>query len=179
MASPITRVPEMVLEWFPTQEALWALGRRHPDDPVPRQNSILGRAGILSSTVGANHTPVVLDRAKRRTALSRAIEVKQSVEDRAEATSFRCFEKYQDGWVNGSGYAIVSMMQTTQRRHRNDLAVGVGSPNHRSACRRILRQPEVGPIHVVMENTFGHQTLQLSLVEKSGAGQFDQGHFSS
>jgi hypothetical protein len=52
---------------------------------VPRQNSILGRAGTPSSTVGAYHTLVVPDRAKRRTVLSRAIEVKQFVEDGAEA----------------------------------------------------------------------------------------------
>lgn len=67
------------------------------------------------------------------------------------------------------------MMQTTQPRHRDDLAVGVGSHNRGSACRRLLRQSEVSPILVVVADIFGHQTLPFYILDLKADWDFGEG----
>ena len=64
-----------------------------------------------------------------------------------------------------SGREIVTVMQSTQSRHRDDLAIGASSIFRLAAGRRSLRQREMSSILVVIADVFSHEVFQMALVD--------------
>ena len=64
-----------------------------------------------------------------------------------------------------SGREIVAMMQTAKSRHGDDLRACRCARSRFSACRRLLAQPQMGSILVVVADVFVHQSLQMTFVQ--------------
>jgi len=57
------------------------------------------------------------------------------------------------------------MMQATQSRHGNDFAIRPCIPFRLAPGRRLLPQPEVSTVLVIVVDVIAHETLQMALVE--------------
>jgi len=68
-----------------------------------------------------------------------------------------------DSGVSGSN--VVSMMQTAEPRRGNDLCIRCCALTSLSLSRRLLAQPEMRPILVVIADVFVHQAFQMAFVE--------------
>lgn len=64
-----------------------------------------------------------------------------------------------------SSSEVVSMMQAAERRHGNDIRIRRRALHGPSLSRRLLAQPEMRPILVVIADVFVHQPFQMVLVE--------------
>lgn len=64
-----------------------------------------------------------------------------------------------------SGREVVSMMQTAESRHGNDLRARRGVLRSFSVRRRLLVQPEVGSVLVVIADVFVHPPSQMALIQ--------------
>jgi len=57
------------------------------------------------------------------------------------------------------------MMQTAQSRHRDDYAIRAGVRFSPTSAGRLLRQPKVSPIIVVVIDVLVHQAFEMALIE--------------
>jgi len=64
-----------------------------------------------------------------------------------------------------SGRAVVAMMQAAQSRHGDHRAGRVRFRSLLAASWRLLRQPKMGPILVIVPNVVGHEAFEMADVE--------------
>src|ERR1019366_1157505 len=65
----------------------------------------------------------------------------------------------------GLGGKVVAVMQTTEPWHANHLGLHRSVLCSRSAHRRLLCQPEMCSVVVVVANIFGHEAFEMAFVE--------------
>lgn len=67
---------------------------------------------------------------------------------------------------NGSSREVIAMMQATQSRHGHNFCVGWSCQRCCiSTSRRLLAQPEMSAVLVVIADVLAHQVFQMALVE--------------
>ena len=59
----------------------------------------------------------------------------------------------------------VTMVQPAEARKGPNLASNFGSQRDRPTCWRVLREPQMRPVLMVVVHVFGHQSLQMPLVQ--------------
>ena len=74
-------------------------------------------------------------------------------------------EKFKDRSAGSSRREIVSMMQSVQSRHGNDLTVSAAGTIRLASGGRLLCQAEMSAIIVVVANVFRHEPFKMALVE--------------
>jgi hypothetical protein len=57
------------------------------------------------------------------------------------------------------------MVQPTEPWQGRNLAFSATAGRYWPTCWRVLREPEVRPVLVVVANVFGHESLQMPFVE--------------